>query len=382
MTSSAPALTPWGTTWRFVLAVLIAGLAWSELAIWQWREARSWFWFDLALGLTCLAIVWWRRQHPVVVTTVVTLATAVSASAGGAATLALFSLATRRRWREIVPLAILSFVAGVVLTAMDPTVDVEAVIIYPLIAVVVGFTIGWGMYVGSRRELLQSLRDRARTAETEQAARIAQARTAERTRIAREMHDVLAHRISLVTMHAGALSHRSDLQPVQVQETAGLIRSTAHQAMVELREVLGVLREDAGDAAPEPPQPDASDLPTLLDEARDGGMHLLVHTEGVDLEVVPPTVGRTAYRLVQEALTNARKHAPDTLVQVHLSGRPGESLEISVRNRLPLGPVPAAPASGLGLVGLQERAELAGGTLRHRLEHDSFVLEGALPWPA
>ena len=381
MTSSAPVLTRWDITWRFVLAVLIGALAWSELGLWQWREARTWFWSDLAVGLTCLVIVWWRRRHPVVVTTVVTLATAVSATAGGAATLALFSLATRRRWREIVPLAILSIAAGVVLTALDPTVDVEAVIIYPLIAVVVGFTIGWGMYVGSRRELLQSLRDRARTAETEQAARVARARTAERARIAREMHDVLAHRISLVTMHAGALTYRSDLEPAQVRQTAGLIRSTAHQAMEELREVLGVLREDAGDAAPDRPQPDASDLPTLLDEARAGGMHLIVHADGVDLGLVPPTVGRTAYRIVQEALTNARKHAPDTLVQVRIDGRPGETLQISVRNRMPLGPALDMPASGLGLVGLQERAELAGGTLLHRLEHDSFVLEGALPWP-
>lgn len=381
MTSSAPALTRWGIAWRFVLAALIGALAWSELAIWQWREARSWFWLDLALGLTCLVVAWWRREHPVVVTTVITLATAVSASAGGAATLALFSLATRRRWREIVPLAILSFVAGVVLTAFDPTVDVEAVIIYPLIAVVVGFTIGWGMYVGSRRELLQSLRDRARTAETEQAARIAQARTAERARIAREMHDVLAHRISLVTMHAGALTYRSDLEPTQVRETAGLIRSTAHQAMVELREVLGVLREDPGDAVPESPQPDASDLPTLFEEARDGGMHLLVDVEDVDLATIPSTVGRTAYRVVQEALTNARKHAPDTLVQVRVGGRAGQALEMSVRNRLPLRPVPTVPTSGLGLVGLEERTELAGGSLRHRVEHDAFVLEVALPWP-
>lgn len=382
MTSSAPALTPWGTAWRLGLAALIGALAWSELAIWQWREVRTWFWLDLALGLTCLVIVWWRRRHPVLVVTVITLATAVSGSAGGPATLALFSLATRRRWREIVPLAVLSFLAGVVLTALGPTSDVDAVIVFPLIAAIVGFTIGWGMYVGSRRELLQSLRDRARTAETEQAARVARARTAERARIAREMHDVLAHRISLVTMHAGALTYRSDLEPAQVRQTAGLIRSTAHQAMVELREVLGVLREDAGDAHPDRPQPDASDLPALLEEARDGGMHLLVHAEDVDLGLVPPTVGRTAYRLVQEALTNARKHAPDTLVQVRLSGRPGETLEISVRNRLPLGTVVAVPTSGLGLIGLRERAALAGGTLRHRLEHDSFVLEGALPWPA
>ncbi len=106
------------------------------------------------------------------------------------------------------------------------------------------------MYIGSRRELLATLRERANTSEAVQAARVAQARAAERAQIAREMHDVLAHRISLVTMHAGALTYRTDLDADQMRATAEVIQENSHQAMVELREVLGLLRDGPGDSAP------------------------------------------------------------------------------------------------------------------------------------
>ena len=86
--------------WRYGLTLLISALAWSELMIWQWQNARWWFWLDLALGVTTLVLVWWRRRFPVTVATVTALATMASGSAGGPATLALFSLATRRRWRR------------------------------------------------------------------------------------------------------------------------------------------------------------------------------------------------------------------------------------------------------------------------------------------
>ncbi len=367
--------------WRYLLTILISAFAWSELAVWQWQNARVWFWLDLVIGLAALVIVGWRRRFPVTVATVTALASAASGSVGGPATLALFSLATRRRWREILPLAVLAFVCGLLLIRVEGPPQVDAVVVLPTMAAVIGVTIGWGMFVGSRRELMQTLRERARTAETEQEARVAQARTTERARIAREMHDVLAHRISLVTMHAGALTYRRDLSSEQVHETAGLIRDTAHQALTDLREVLGVLREDSGDATPELPQPDASDLPALFEEARRNGMHLQVETCDVSLGDVPPTIGRAAYRVIQEGLTNARKHAPDTLVSVTVTGRAGEELRVQVRNHLLLGETLGVPVSGLGLVGLRERAELAGGRLSHRVEDHTFVLEVTLPWP-
>jgi len=266
---------------------------------------------------------------------------------------------------------------------VNPLSDALSTIVVFAVVSIIGISVGWGLYIGSRRELLATLRERADTAEAEQAIRVSQARIAERTRIAREMHDVLAHRISLVTMHAGALSYRDDLSPDQVRTTAGIIHENSHQALVDLREVLGILRDDPGDASPELPQPSAEDLPTLVAEAQRSGMRIESDYD-IALDDMPEGVGRTLYRIVQEALTNARKHAPDTRVVLNLAGGPGDGVEIEVVNPLQIGSTPLeVPESGLGLIGLQERAVLAGGRLSHRVTpHHEFVLQAWLPWPS
>jgi signal transduction histidine kinase len=381
--TAPPPLRWWSHAWRYAVAVAISAVAWSELAPWQWEHRRWWFWTDLAIGLTTLVMLAWRRRYPVTVAVTINLLTLVSWSAGGPATLALVSLATRRRWREVVPVGLLALVAGVVLEGMNPVRTNGYAFTIPLVTLIIAVSVGWGMYIGSRRELVATLRERAETAEIEQAARVAQARTAERSRIAREMHDVLAHRISLVTMHAGALAYRDDLSRDEVRTTAEIIQDNSHRAMVELREVLGVLREGPGDADPERPQPSADDLMALIDEARTSGMRL-EPSFSVALDDIPEPLGRTVYRVVQEALTNARKHAADTLVTVSVAGGRGEGLTIGVRNPLRVGePRSAPPRSGLGLAGLAERTELAGGRLTHRVSPGAeFVLEAWLPWPA
>jgi signal transduction histidine kinase len=378
-----PELSRWSQAWRYLAVVAIGVFAWFELAQWQWEHQRWWFWTDVALGLVSLALVTRRREQPVVVAAITNALTCVSASAGGAATLALVSLATRRRWREIIPVGMIALGGSVALESYNPASNETIALTGPFIVMIVAITIGWGMYIGSRRELLATLRERAETAESEQSARVVQARTAERSRIAREMHDVLAHRISLVTMHAGALAYRSDLTPDEVRATAGVIQDTSHQAMVELREVLGILRDDPGDASPEHPQPSAQDLPALIEEARVSGMRVRTDRE-IDLRDVPVALGRTAYRVVQEGLTNARKHAADTLVTVDLTGGRGDGLTVEVRNPLPIGSsVRGLPESGLGLVGLTERAALTGGRLTHHITPArEFVLRAWLPWPA
>ena len=379
--SNPPPISTWGHVWRTALVVLLSGMTWWSLAPWQWQHRPAWFWSDLALGIAALGVAQYRRRWPVVVAVVVTLASAFSATASGPATLVLFSLATRRRWREILPVAVLSYVCSVVQVAQDPTADDGMALTLSFLAAVLAVMVGWGMYVGSRRELLGTLRERAHRAETEQAARVAAARTAERTRIAREMHDVLAHRISMVAMHAGALSFRDDLTPEQVKETASVIQESSHRALAELRQVLGVLRDDPGDAAPEPPQPSATQVADLVREAASSGMN--IESSGLEiLPLVPDTIGRTAYRVVQEGLTNARKHAPDTLVTISTSGAPESGLQLEISNRLPLGRTLGAPESGLGLVGLAERAELAGGRLTRIRDDRSFTLRVWLPWPA
>lgn len=376
-----PPLTRWSHAWRLIVVLTVSALAWFELAAWQLANAPWWFFCDAALGLVSLALVLRRRSHPVAVAIITNAFTAVSASAGGPATLALMSLATRRRWREIIPVGLLTLMAGTALEAVNP-VSTEALgLRVPLILIIVATTIGWGMFVGSRRELLATLRARAETAEADQAVRVSQARTFERTRIAREMHDVLAHRISLVTMHAGALSYRDDLPSDQVRQTAAVIQENSHQAMVELREVLGILREDPGDAAPELPQPSATDLPALVEEATSTGMRVTM-TSNVSLDLLPDTLGRTLYRVVQEALTNARKHAPESIVRVDLDGSQHGGVKVQVLNPLPIGDRRGSTESGLGLIGLIERAELIGGRLEHQVTSErEFLLEAWLPWP-
>ena len=141
--------------------------------------------------------------------------------------------------------------------------------------------LAWGMYIGSRRELLWTLRDRAERAEAEQELRVEPGTANERARIAREMHDVLAHRISLIAMHAGALAYRTDLTAEEMRETAELIQAKSHEALTDLRQVLGVLRDDDRRPAPSGPQPTFGDLPALVLEAR-GGRHAVEYDDRVD----------------------------------------------------------------------------------------------------
>ncbi|MGV9713600.1 histidine kinase [Gordonia sp. NPDC003424] len=378
-----PPLTWRGHAWRLAVMLLISGVLWGARAQIQWEQARWLFVADLTLGALSFVAVWWRRSHPVAVATFVNVASILSSSAMGPVTLAMVSLSTRRRWREIVPQAVLAVAAGVIseefVTVPEP--DAPLLFRYGVLLALIATMIGWGLYIGSRRELLASLRARAALAEAEQDAEVRRARSVERARIAREMHDVLAHRISTVSMYAGALAYRDDLPPEQIRETAATIQETSRLALTELREVLGVLREDPGDAEPEVPQAGASDLDGLIDENRRSGMRI-DYACTADLGGLAPARGRTLYRCVQEALTNARKHAPNTPVTVRVTGGPDHGIDLRVENPLPLkADIVDPPRSGFGLVGLAERVHLSGG--RHtvtRTDDDHFVLHVWLPW--
>jgi signal transduction histidine kinase len=218
----------------------------------------------------------------------------------------------------------------------------------------------------------------------EQQLLLEQTRQAERTRIAREMHDVLAHRISLLSLHAGVLEFRPDAPPEEIARAAAVIRGSAHQALEDLRAVIGVLRDGTEGEAPQPPQPTLAALPGLLEESRAAGMRLHADVRVTDLAAVPDAIGRHALRIVQEALTNARKHATSSAVELCVEGAPGEGLTIEVRNGAPVlaGVAPEIPGGGSGLVGLAERATLSGGQLVHGLDEDGdFRLRAWLPWP-
>src|SRR5919107_1811330 len=187
--------------------------------------------------------------------------------------------------------------------------------------------------------------------------------------------------LSLLSIVAGSLEFSPSASQADIARAAGVIRANAHAALEDLREVIGVLRAVPGDERPERPMPTLADVPELIEESRAAGMTI---RSALDAEQTPEIVGRNAYRIVQEGLTNARKHARDTAVHVSVSGRPGDGLEIEVRNPLAVGRRNGdIPGAGAGLIGLAERVELAGGRLEHGITPMSeYRLWEWLPWTA
>ncbi|MEV4821779.1 histidine kinase [Micromonospora sp. NPDC049274] len=240
-----------------------------------------------------------------------------------------------------------------------------------LAACLVGLPLVFGLWVRARQDTLAALRDRAERLEREQEARADRVRAEERTRIAREMHDVVAHRVSLMVVHAGALEVTA-VDPGTV-EAAALIRTTGRQALTDLREVLGVLRQ-AGPAVT--PERGLDTLDELIGESRAAGLRVSRRDEGVPT-ALPATLGRTAYRVVREALTNVRKHAADAETTVCLRYLP-DGLEVLVRN----GPSEGGstlPGAGQGLLGLRERVELLGGRLEATPVNGGFLVRALIP---
>jgi signal transduction histidine kinase len=338
---------------------------------------------DFSVGVVACLALWLRRRWPVGVAIALGLAGGISSLGAFAAAFALFTVAVHRPLSRVCLVALLTVPTFPLYLATHPDNSTSLALEASLAVLVTGGVIAWGMVVRARRQLVLSLRDRALRAESEQQLRVEQAKAAERARIAREMHDVLAHRISLLSLHAGALEFRRDALPDDVARAAGVIRDTAHEALEDLREVIGVLRDgDGSDTTPERPQPTLADVPELVDESRAAGMSVRLRLE--ELGAVPSAVGRNAYRVVQEGLTNARKHARGATVDVDLHGSAGAGLSVEVRNRLPVGQMPAEiPGAGTGIVGLAERVGLAGGRLEHgRTDDGDFSLRAWLPWPA
>lgn len=379
-----PPLSHWQSTWRYLFAIVSGAGFWIASYYNTYAGGIGALWaIDLLLGVISVVLMRRRRRSPLAVALIVNVFGSFSTAASGAVVVTTMSLATRRRWREIVPVAVVGFVASVVFFETHPGAEDSWLFAFLFTVVFVCGVIAPGMYVGARRELLATLRERADRAEREQGLRVMQAQATERARIAREMHDALAHRLSLVALHAGALEYCRSLSDAEVAKAAAITRQSAHAALNDLHEILGVLRTLETDAPPQRPQPTLADVPALVQEANGSGARVRLHNQVVDLGGAPDAIGRGAYRMIQESLTNARKHAPDTAVDVTLSGRPGGQLRLEVRNPLRLGSaVGVTPGSGLGLLGLTERAELIGGRLEHVRSDGEFVVRAWLPWPA
>lgn len=352
--------------------------------------ARTWL---QALGTLVLAVaLWWRRRYPVHVA----LLGCVVGAAGGSwlpVWLALLTVAIRHRDRWLVLVLCAAAVALVVSAATEAGLE-PAVLLDPFSAAILAayglaavvFPVLLGAYLGARRDLVQSLQERVVQTQAEQRLRVEQTRQAERTRIAREMHDVLAHRMSLVALHAGGLEVNPTAGPAEVEQSAALIRTTARQALEELRTVLGVLRADTG-SAPQAdaellPQPTLADVDRLVRASSAAGVAVHLHLDLPEGQTPPPIVGRTAHRVVREALTNVHKHAAGGTATVLLTGEPGSGLQVRVHNSAPAtAAAPLVPGAGLGLLGLRERVELVGGRLSTGAQPDGFLVHADLPWP-
>ncbi|WKX72252.1 sensor histidine kinase [Streptomyces sp. XD-27] len=385
------------------------------------RDARLPVAFGVVLGVLVGASLVLRRRWPIAV---VLVSVAVTAAEMGLllTVVGLYTLAASDIPRRITAvLAGMSFVAALIVTMVTLNRDMEGdwnqqwMWVAPLVAVMaIGVTappILLGLYVGARRRLVESLRERADGLERELSLlaeraeeRAEWARNEERTRIAREMHDVVAHRVSLMVVHAAALQAVALKDPEKAAKNAGLVGDMGRQALTELRTMLGVLRSEdsvSGAAVTRPagPAPLASvaaaasaaadeaaggpslaELEALVGQSRTAGMTVELSVEGEERRYAP-RVEQTAYRVVQEALTNVHKHAPGATARVRLARRDAE-VAVLVEN----GPSDRCaadadlPSGGNGLIGMRERvATLGGGFVSGPTDTGGFRVSAVIP---
>ncbi|GAB7033043.1 histidine kinase [Streptomyces platensis subsp. malvinus] len=408
------------------------------------------------LGLLVGPVLLVRRRWPVVVV-LVSIAVMPAEMGGLLSVVGLYTLAASDVPRRITALLAGMTVTGTLVTtfltmrqdiASQPDFN-PPVWLVPVMALALGVVLTappvlWGLYIGARRRLVESLRERADGLERELSLladraeeRAEWARNEERTRIAREMHDVVAHRVSLMVVHAAALQAVALKDPEKASKNAALVGDMGRQALTELREMLGVLRTAEGSAArgaagadvPErlaavasrvrsqeaaegervpgrdgsageassaegdPDGPCLDDLGDLVGQSRAAGMVVELSVDGDggdggdDAESCRPRYGarveRTVYRVVQEALTNVHKHAPGARTRVRLAHREGE-LAVQVENGPCDGGAADAglPSGGNGLVGMRERVTALGGVfVSGPTDAGGFRVSAVLPTP-
>ncbi|WP_405702520.1 sensor histidine kinase [Streptomyces sp. NBC_00069] len=359
--------------------------------------------FGLLVGSTLVL----RRRWPIAV---VLVGIAVSPAAMGflLGVVGLYTLAAcevpRRITATLTSMSLVAtFVVMYVRTSGDQGASQSLVIVLSVF-VAVALTVPpvlLGLYIGARRRLMESLQERADSLERELSLladraeeRAEWARTEERTRIAREMHDVVAHRVSLMVVHAAALEAVAAKDPARAAKNAALVGDMGRQALTELREMLGVLRAaESPKRAPavvpvaalvgsfeDGPGPSLEELEALVGQSRAAGMVVELDVRGAGADY-PAEVEQTAYRVVQEALTNCHKHAPGARVVVRLAHREGE-VAMQVEN----GPCgadgvqPGLPSGGNGLVGMRERVLGLGGVfVSGPTDEGGFKVSAVLP---
>lgn len=321
---------------------------------------------DMLTGLLALPLLWMRRRWPTQAAVALVVVSAYAETIAFPLLVMLYAVIVRRPLRTAAWVYAGSIVSAGVYIVLRPEDEIGLIASITIGLSMHAAVAGWGLFTRYRRQL------ETRAAQAEQDER-ERARQRARDELARELHDMLGHRLSLLSLHAGGIEYRPDAPADELARAAGIVREQSHLAMRDLREIIAILRAPIGEL----PQPQMSDLLALVEEARPAmRIELRLNVDGE----VPDRAGRTAYRIVQEALTNARKHAEGAPVEITVEGRIDEGIGVTIVN----GPGPdSGPGSGHGLIGLEERAALAGG----RLEYGATAAGGWrvhawLPWTA
>ncbi|MGF0115021.1 histidine kinase [Promicromonospora sp. Marseille-Q5078] len=364
--------------------------------------ALALLWFVVALGVG--AAMWWRTSRPVLVC-LATAAVGVVGPLGAVAPLiALPWVIARTDLRRSLLCGGATALALLVTFWRDATSELQVIFSVALdngatsYMSPVGYTVlgvlGLAVSVGAGllRRLLRANADvdvarqeatvEARRADhlraESEALRTELTRQEERDLIAREMHDTVAHQLSLVSLEAASLEVSSD--DPGVGEAARSMRSSAHRALEEMRTLIRSLRDGAEEYSGAAPS--LGDLAELLDGARGRGVDVTATVFVTDAEAAPPVLTRAVYRVVQESLTNAAKHAPGTRVDVSVRARPGAGMDVVVRNGAAAPGLPAGvPGGGSGIPGMRERCEALGGSFdAGPLDDGGFQVRAHLPW--
>jgi signal transduction histidine kinase len=300
----------------------------------------------------------WRRRRPVAVVAVVTGVVLVSIALGvwviplslGVALYTLMAVRSDRSGRLVGAASILA-VAIAVLSAGGFEFGAAAARVVVLIAAAL-----LGDSIGSRRAYIHEIEEKAERLEREQESEARRAAAEEQARIARELHDVVAHALSVIVIQAGAADDAFDRDPDAARESIRAVDDSARSALADLRRVLGILHHDEPEYEP---QAGLERLDRLVESVRATGLAVSLDVAGAQ-RPLPSSVAMSAYRIVQEALTNSLKHAQAE--HVHIRIRYGNALEVDVRDD-GRGATNGAAASGRGLIGMRERVTLLGGTL-------------------
>ncbi len=314
----------------------------------------------LLLALSSLALLW-RKSQPLLVllaTLAASIAWDVLDLAGGPSGAIFVALYGVGRYITDNRRSLMAVAAAMVLVVADDVIEAESA---STIGLSLGLVVLWwyvGRRVRGRREYLSLVEERAEYLERERHAEAQRAVDEERTRIARELHDVVAHRVSMITVQAGAAQTVAESDPERAARAMQAVEEAGREALAELRQLLGVLRADDQQQSLGPTH-GLADIAGLIDEMNRAGVSVSMSTDGIPGDL-PAQVDLASYRIVQEALTNVVKHAGrDPRAEVHLSSD-GQILTIEVTDR---GSGDSRlPGSGQGLVGMRERAALLGGT--------------------